>query len=323
MSAPRDLLVPIDGERLHARHHLATSDDLGTAQGRPCVVMAHGIGATQDSGLDGFYDAFTAAGIEVISFDYRHFAASSGQPRQLVDPARQVADYRAVVAAARRTPGIDPDRVVAWGVSFSGGHVFQVAAHDPRLAALVALTPATDGRAVALSMARTRGLGFLAQMTVRALRDALGARLGRDVVTVPVVGAPGSSAALTSPGAEEGMRRIAGPSWRNEFAARVFLAIPRYRPVRVARQVSCRALVQVADLDRSAPPGPAAVAAERARATVHHYPCDHFDVYTGESWHERVRDDQLRFLTRVLQVAAPVEAASRPRRSRRAAGAGR
>lgn len=303
MAAPHDLLVPIDGERLHARHHPATSDELTSRQGRPCVVMAHGIGGTQDSGLDGFCDAFTAVGIDVISFDYRHFAASSGEPRQLVDPGRQLADYRAIVAAARRTPGIDPNRIVVWGVSFSGGHVFEVAAQDARLAAMIALTPAPDGRAVALDMARTKGAGFLAQMTGRALRDALGARLGRGAVTVPVVGSPGSAAALTSPGAEDGMRRIAGPSWRNEFAARVFLTIPRYRPVRVARDVTCRALVQIADLDRSAPPRPAAVAAERARATVHHYPCDHFDVYTGEPWHEKVRDDQVAFLKRVLAAA--------------------
>lgn len=320
MAATHDLLVQIDGERVHARHQPATSDALASAQGRPCVVMAHGIGATQDSGLDGFYTAFTAAGMDVMSFDYRHFAASTGEPRQLVDPARQVTDYQAVVATARRTAGIDPDRIVVWGVSFSGGHVFQVAAQDSRLAAMIALTPAPDGRAVALDMARTQGPAFLARMTARALADALGSRLGRGAVTVPVVGQPGSAAALTSPGAEGGMRRIAGPSWRNEFAARVFLTIPFYRPVRVARGVTCRALVQIADLDRSAPPRPAAVAAERARAAVHHYPCDHFDVYTGEPWHEKVRDDQVAFLRRVLAVAVPGPD-PKPARPRHATGA--
>lgn len=303
MARTDDLLVPVDGDRLHARHHHAFSEVLTSSRGRPCVVMAHGIGATQDSGLDGFVDAMNRAGIDVISFDYRHFAASSGEPRQLVDPARQVADYHGVVAAARRTEGIDPDRIVVWGVSFSGGHVFQVAADDQRLAAMIALTPAPDGRAVAVDMARTRGLRFLARMSGLAVRDVVAARWGRAAVTVPVVGPPGSTAALTSPGAEDGMRRIAGPTWRNEFAARVFLAIPFHRPVRRAGDVTCRALVQIADLDRSALPRPAAVAAERARATVHHYPCDHFDVYTGEPWHEKVRDDQLRFLARVLQSA--------------------
>ena len=300
MARTDDLLVPVDGDRVHARHHCASSDVMTSPQGRPCVVMAHGVGATQDSGLDGFIEAINSAGIDVLAFDYRHFAGSGGEPRQLVDPARQVADYHGVIAAARRAEGIDPDRIVVWGVSFSGGHVFQVAADDQRLAAMIALTPAPDGRAVAVDMARTRGLGFLVRMSGLAVRDVVAARRGRAAVTVPVVGAPGSAAALTSPGAEEGMRRIAGPTWRNELAARVFLTIPFHRPVRRAGDVTCRALVQIADLDRSALPRPAAVAAERARATVHHYPCDHFDVYTGEPWHEKVRDDQLRFLSRVL-----------------------
>ena len=323
MATRHDLLVAVDGDRVHARHHRSPSDELAATQGRPCVVMAHGIGATQDSGLDGFVAAMNVAGIAVTTFDYRHFAASSGEPRQLVDPARQIADYHAVIAAARRTDGVDPERIVAWGVSFSGGHVFQVAADDARLAAMVALTPAPDGRAVALDMARSRGLGFLARMGGLALRDAVAARRGRPAVTVPVVGPPGSVAALTSPGAEEGMRRVAGPTWRNEFAARVFLTIASYRPVRAAGEVVCRALVQIADLDGSAPPRPAAIAAERARATVHHYPCDHFDVYTGEPWHEKVCDDQVRFLRRVLRVAPAVEAGPRPKRTRRAAGATR
>jgi hypothetical protein len=41
-------------------------------------------------------------------------------------------------------------------------------------------------------------------------------------------------------------------------------------------------------------------------ATVHHYPCDHFDVYPDAPWHEHVLRDQIAFLGR---VAAPGRAA--------------
>jgi hypothetical protein len=33
---------------------------------------------------------------------------------------------------------------------------------------------------------------------------------------------------------------------------------------------------------------------------VHHYPCDHFDVYPGGPCHDRVIADQIAFLHRVL-----------------------
>jgi hypothetical protein len=75
-------------------------------------------------------------------------------------------------------------------------------------------------------------------------------------------------------------------------------AVPARR--RSAR-VGCPLLVQIADLDQSAPPtATAAAAARAARAQVHHYPCDHFDVYPGRDWHEHVVRDQVAFLSRAL-----------------------
>jgi fermentation-respiration switch protein FrsA (DUF1100 family) len=97
---------------------------------------------------------------------------------------------------------------------------------------------------------------------------------------------------------------MAGPSWRNELAARVFLQIGSYRPGTRAGDVTCPVLVQVADEDRTAPPAAAMAAAEAAGAQVHHYPCDHFDVYPGAPWHEAVVAHQVAFLQRHLAVAA-------------------
>src|SRR5690348_5827522 len=63
----------------------------------PCVVMAHGTTGTMDFGLDRHAQRFAAAGFAVLAFDYRHFGASDGRPRQLVDVGRQVADWRAAI----------------------------------------------------------------------------------------------------------------------------------------------------------------------------------------------------------------------------------
>jgi hypothetical protein len=63
-------------------------------------------------------------------------------------------------------------------------------------------------------------------------------------------------------------------------------------------------LVQIADFDRSAPPHAAAKAAFKARAEVHHYPCDHFDVHVGAEWHAAAVEHQAAFLRRKLAVPA-------------------
>jgi uncharacterized protein len=40
------------------------------------------------------------------------------------------------VAHARSLPGVDPDKIVLWGMSLSGGQVISLAVEDPRIAAV-------------------------------------------------------------------------------------------------------------------------------------------------------------------------------------------
>ena len=141
MSQREDIRIRSDGEQLAAYVYRPAAAD----RDMPCVVMAHGFSGTRDDGLPAYAEAFRAAGYAVVLFDFRHFGASSGQPRQLLDIERQIADYRAVVRWARQLDGVDPDRMVLWGTSFSGGHVLEVAATDPRIAAVIAQVPFTDG----------------------------------------------------------------------------------------------------------------------------------------------------------------------------------
>ena len=136
-------------DRCAAWHFRASGDAFTGRGGRPCVVMAPGFASTRDTGgLVAYAKGFAAAGLDVVLFDYRGFAASGGSPRQLVWASRQRQDYRAAIAAARRLPGIDPERIVLWGISNSGGHVVRVGAEDRRVAAVVSVTPAVDGVAV-------------------------------------------------------------------------------------------------------------------------------------------------------------------------------
>src|SRR3954470_8788094 len=106
--------------------------------------MAHGFSGTRDMRLDAYAERFADAGIAALLFDYRHFGASSGEPRQVLDIRKQHADYEAAVAYARRLEWVDADRVALFGSSFSGGHVLALGARDPRLAAIVCQCPFTD-----------------------------------------------------------------------------------------------------------------------------------------------------------------------------------
>lgn len=260
----------------------------------PCVVMAHGFTATRDERLPAYAERFADAGAAVLVFDYRHFGASDGQPRQLLDVGRQHEDYRAAIAYARGQDGIDPGRIVLWGSSFSGGHVLAVAATDPRIAAVISQIPFVDGLAAAAKIPPTTMLKLAAAGT----RDAAGVALGRPPHLLPAVGAPGDVAAMTSRDAEPGFRALVGPGslWRNEFAARLMLTLPAYRPGLRAERLGMPLLVCVADKDRTTPPEPAQRAAERApRGQLRRYPVAHFDIYLGDTF-EQVVGDQVEFL---------------------------
>jgi uncharacterized protein len=288
-----------DSGMLAGDHYPAVTDSLDGPLGRPCVVMAHGLGATRDCGLDDFARGFARAGADVITFDYRNFAGSSGEPRQLVDLSGQLSDYHSAVAYARRLPGVDPERIAVWGVSLSGGHVLEVAAHDPRIAAVISVTPAVDGLAAVAQIIRARGVVHLGRLCARGVVDRIGAAIGRQPLMLPIVARPGAPGALTSPGASERMHAIAGPTWRNAIAARLLLRIGLYRPARRSA-VACPILIQIAENDQSAPPAAAGRVAVRLRATVRRYPADHFDVYPGGPVHARVLAHQCAFLHRVF-----------------------
>lgn len=271
-------------------------------------MRGHGarLRATAASGLGGFADAFAAAGMEALVFDYRGFGASEGEPRAVVSVKDQVADYRAVIDAARSLPGVDPDRVVAWSVSFAGGHVLALAAEDRRLAAAVALTPATDGAAIVAASLRRDGPGPLLRLTGAAIRDCVARARGGERVMAPIAAPPGQPGALTAPGALEAYESVAGPDWRNEVAAEIFLTLGLHRPARLAPRVRCPILMQVADGDQAVPPASSIRAAKAARAVIRRYPgADHFDVYPGAHAHDAVLADQVASLQRTLGLAAP------------------
>lgn len=295
-----ELELSVDETKVAAWHYAADG-----IHPRPCVVMAHGFCGTRDAGLVGFGERFAGAGIDALCFDYRGFGASGGRARQVIDFAGQRRDYHAAVAAARGLPHVDG--VAIWGTSLSGGHVFAVAAERRDLVAAVALTPIVDGLATLLRMRREIPPRAAVQLTAAAVRDAIGARTGRSPVLLPAVGPPGSAAMLTTSDALPGYLAAAAdaPLWRNEFAARMLLAVPGYRPARRADRISCPMLVQIAAADRNAPADLARAAAQRARAVVHEYPAvGHFDVYDRGLAFESVVNHQISFLSSLVERTA-------------------
>jgi len=132
----------------------------------PTIIMAHGWGGTAANFRRDAME-LANAGYLVITFDYRGWGQSDGriilttppekkegrrftaqveELREYIDPIEQTTDWLNVISWAMDEPMVDKNRVGLRGSSYSGGHVFYVAARDPRIKAIVSQVGAFDSR---------------------------------------------------------------------------------------------------------------------------------------------------------------------------------
>lgn len=246
------------------------------------IVLAHGLGGTQATGLAPYAERFVDAGYTALTFDYRHHGKSAGSPRQVIDLRRQLEDWRRAIAFARRGGlGFRPTHLALWGTSLSGGHVLRLAADGAAVDAVVAQCPVTDG----LWSAVATGPVSASKVSALALMDLAAASRGRPPVYVPTAGVRGDAALMTAPDAVPGVQRLAADD-PDEFdaraAARVAMQIGLYRPGRRLGRIAVPTLIQVCKPDTVAPDRVTMRHIERAGnplITAEPVPFGHFDIY--------------------------------------------
>ncbi|HTZ12173.1 MAG TPA: alpha/beta fold hydrolase [Mycobacterium sp.] len=255
----------------------------------PCVVMAHGFGLTRHDNLTLYAEALTRAGAAVLVYDHRYLGDSEGEPRQRVRISEHLADRLAAIEFARTLDGIDPDRIIVWGYSMSGGTAVAAAAADGRVAGAILVCPFLDARSRINRSIRTQPRN-MAWTAGRAIRDAM----------IPVAGEPGGRGAMTFPGEFDGFRAVAAPSWRNEVRAGLFFGMLIWRPLVRARKLKCPVLIQAGQRDITV--SARAIdqfARQVSRAVLKRYDVDHFEPFYGDH-PARIIADQVDWLTATI-----------------------
>ncbi|MDX2168141.1 MAG: alpha/beta hydrolase [Deltaproteobacteria bacterium] len=246
----------------------------------PLVVMGHGFAGTRDAGLPYFAERFARAGMAALVFDYRHFGASGGLPRQVVDPWRQLDDWRAALAWGRARPDLDGGRVALWGTSLGAGHALTVAAGDAGLAAVVAQVPMIDSDQE--GEATFYGPTWVARLLASAWLDMAASAYGADPIELPAIAPAGGFGMIVDDRASAAAARLAEPGtrYRNAVAARSIFLFDDYNPAPRLDAIRAPVLLIASPRDRFAPF--AAVEAFAARAPgveLVRIDADHFDVY--------------------------------------------
>lgn len=268
----------------------------------PCVIMGHGFGATRECGIAPFAEVFANAGYAAFMFDYRHFGASGGEPRQLLVPSREVEDWLSAIAFVRKLDGIKPDAIALWGTSFGGGLVTVAAARDGNVQAIIAQCPMMDGLASVFEVIRYAGIAQVMKLSAHGALDITRSLLGMSPHYIASAGRPGEVAAMSAADCYDGYLALIPEGVPNQVAARIAATLMTFRPVTEAHKVNCPALIQICEKDTVAPVAAAEKAAKKMnRAEVRRYEMGHFDIYQGEDLEMSV-SDQLEFLKKTLQA---------------------
>lgn len=265
-----------DGTVLRGHLHSAGPDP------RPGVVMCHGFGGEM-AHIDHYAALFAQADLSVLVYDHRGFGTSDGQPRQEVDPYRQLADWRDAITFAESRPEFgEGNGFGVWGSSFAGGLAIVMAANDPRIQCVVAQIPNVSGHRNA---ERLYTAAQLSEIRSKAAADRRAWLAGGQPMTVPIFSVdPDKLCAFPGPiPSQEIEESIASGSWPNEATVRSLEHLIEFEPCGWIAHVTPKPLLMIiAEHDRCSF---TEVQRECYRLagnpkTLVSFPGGHFDAYT-------------------------------------------
>jgi len=231
----------LQGDRIRGTFYLPA----GASGPVPAVVLAHGWSMVAGGDLEDYAAAVVAAGMAALTFDFRRLGRSEGLPRQEIDPAWQIEDFRAAISYVRSRPEVDRERIGIWGSSYSGGHALVVAAIDKRVKCVVSQVPTIDGYA-----AGQRRLRYDKAQALQAAfeRDREARFAGQLPATLRLIDAD-PEAAVAYPGRDSydymGGQARRCPSWVNEVTLRSLELARAYMPGAYIQRIAPTPLLMI------------------------------------------------------------------------------
>lgn len=215
---------------------LGFPDDYEPGQRRGAVAFCHGFSIIKEIWFPVYAERFRQAGYITLTFDYRHFGASGGQPRGRLVPMAQVADARSAVTFLESLDEVDPERIGLYGTSFGCGIATAAAGLDERVKCVVG----TAGPADCERQFR-HGDGFdKFHDKVRAARSKFVTSGEVDYLSVPRM-------MRRDPEMEADLDALAEehPEWRPEITFESMYDILEFKPESYAHLISPRAAMWI------------------------------------------------------------------------------
>ncbi|CAI8791895.1 Uncharacterized 31.7 kDa protein in traX-finO intergenic region [Pseudomonas serboccidentalis] len=247
----------------------------------PVVILCHGFCGIQEILLPAFAQAFADAGFCAVTFDYRGFGGSEGEPGRLV-PAAQVEDVLAVIEWVKRQPQFDAERIGLWGTSLGGCHAISAAAGNTDVKCVVSQLPFADGESLITGeMGEDEKQKFLSSLeAMQQKKEATGREL---FVPIPKVMSDSESRAFFNKHKDD------FPQLNVKIPYLTVREMLNYKPINAAGRVTQPTLVVAAELDEVNPPSQALELYEALAGDKDFYlvsQAKHYDLYEGKVFSE-------------------------------------
>jgi alpha/beta superfamily hydrolase len=229
-----------EGETL--KGHLFTPSG---AQGKLPVIVVTGSWTTVKEQMPDLYaKRLAAAGFAALTFDFRYYGESGGQPRNYEMPADKVTDIVNAVEYLKRLPNIDPERIGGLGICLSAGSMAAAAVENNAIKVLALIAPGLQDKETLV-----KNFGSEAELQKRI--DAGDAAWEKyeatgDVEYIPVVSSTDVTAAVKVPDNTDyylDPTRGAIPEWTNQFAVMSWSPWAKFDSVIVAKDIRIPTLI--------------------------------------------------------------------------------
>lgn len=252
----------------------------------PIIILCHGFCGVKELLLPAYAERFAEQGYAALTFDYRGFGESEGEPGRLV-PALQIEDINAAIEWVSCQQNLDASRIGLWGTSFGGANSIIAASQNPKVQCVVAQLTFADGESVITGNMNTEDKEKFVN-TLERMRDKK-AKTGKEMM-VPI------AKVLGDPQSIEFFSHF-----KDDFPA-LKIKIPfltvwetmNHKPLNALVSLNKPLLIVAAGKDGVNPVGESRVLFEQANKPkkLHiEQEATHYEVYSGEHFESVVKQE--------------------------------
>ncbi len=208
----------------------------------PTVVVAGTWTSVKEQMANRYAAELARNGLIALSFDFRGYGESEGEPRNFENPEWKIQDIRNAVTYLYSLPETDKEELFGLGICAGAGYIVGAAARDERIAAISLVAPWLHNETLThMIYGGEEGIAKLLQQSAKA-KESYAA--DGTVEYVPAVSTTNPKAAMY--GAFDfylDPQRGAIPEWDGQFAVMAWEKWLNFDPVALASQVNVPALI--------------------------------------------------------------------------------